>query len=142
LKLFASHTISFVTGDTNVATDILGHGQGTIAQANIWLTLPIAPGCMLSVGPGLAWADQDYMAAFYGVTAAQAARSSFEPYAARAGTVDGHLNGIATYDLSARWSLGASAVAARLSRDARHSPVTQQPSQVTMVAWLTYKISS
>jgi outer membrane scaffolding protein for murein synthesis (MipA/OmpV family) len=139
-KLFASRTIFFVTGDTSVATDIAGHSQGTLAQANLWFTIPFAPRCLLSIGPGLTWADHDYMATFYGITEVQAARAPLAVYSARAGIVDRHLNGIATYDISSRWSLGASASVTHFGRDALHSPVTQQSSQTTMVAWLTYKL--
>jgi len=40
LKLFASHTLGFVTGDMNVARDVEGRKQGTLGQANLWLTAP------------------------------------------------------------------------------------------------------
>jgi hypothetical protein len=50
-KLFASRTVSFVTGDVNVATDVAGRGQGTLAQANLWFTVPFDPTFSVSVGP-------------------------------------------------------------------------------------------
>jgi outer membrane scaffolding protein for murein synthesis (MipA/OmpV family) len=66
--------------------------------------------------------------------------ASGDAYAARAGIVDLHLNGIATYDISSRWSVGASVYVACLHGDAVGSSVTQSPSQTTALAWLVYKI--
>ena len=39
-------------------------------------------------------------------------------YATKAGVADLHLNGIAVYEISSRWSIGASVYAARLHGDA------------------------
>jgi outer membrane protein len=139
-KLFASHTESFVTGDFNVATDMAGRGQGTLAQANLWATAPFTPAFMVSVGPGVTWADTRYMHTFYSISAAQTAVSPFAPYEARAGAVDFHWNGLATYDVSSRWSLGVSEYAARLHGSAVDSPVTSRRAQSVFFAWAAYKL--
>jgi MipA family protein len=139
-KLFADKTIGIVTADFNVATDIGGHSQGTLAQANLWVTIPFVPKWVFSVGPGLTWADNEYMSTFFGITPEQAAVSPFHTYVARAGIDDFHLNAVVTYAISSRWSIGASGYIARLHGDADHSPVTESHEQITALAWLVYKI--
>jgi len=139
-KLFGTRTVSFITGDTSVATDVAARRQGTLAQANLWASMPLIPKTMISVGPGINWADTRYMHTFFGVTDFQAAVSPLTPYVARAGLVDFHWNGLETYELSSRWSVGASEYAARLHGTAVDSPVTQRRAQTTVLAWLAYKV--
>jgi MipA family protein len=140
IKLFASHTVGIFTGDANAATDVANRGQGTLVQGNLWVTLPFIPKFLLSMGPGLTWADERYMTSFFTITAPQAAVSSLPVYAARAGILDLHLNAVATLEISSRWSVGASAYAARLHADAGNSPVTLRRAQTTAMAWIVYKI--
>jgi outer membrane scaffolding protein for murein synthesis (MipA/OmpV family) len=142
LKWFATKTVSFVTGDANVATDVTGGHQGTLAQSNIWFSTPLVPKSLISVGPGMTWADARYMRTFFTITPAQAAVSPLPVYTAQAGVVDVHWNGLATYEISSRWSIGASDYLGRLHGDARHSPVTLRRAQQTAFAWLAYKIGS
>jgi len=139
-KLFADKTIGPFTGDINVATDIANRGQGTLGQANLWATLPFIKHWLFSVGPGITWADERYMHSFFTITPSQAAVSPLSAYEARAGILDLHLNGVVTYEISSRWSVGASAYAARLRGDAAGSPVTLRRDQTTALAWLVYKI--
>lgn len=139
-KLFASRTISFITGDANLATDMAGRGQGTLAQANLWATVPFTPKFMVSMGPGVMWGDARYLRTFFSISDAQAAVSPFAAYASRAGVVDVHWNGFETYEISSRWSIGASEYAARLHGSAAGSPVTASRSQTTVLAWIAYKL--
>jgi MipA family protein len=139
-KIFASKTIGIITGDFNVATDLANRGQGTLAQGNLWLTIPFVKHWIFSVGPGFTWADHQYMSTFFAITPAQSAVAPLNVYSTKAGVVDLHLNGIATYEISSRWSLGASAYAARLRGDAENSPITLRHSQITALAFIAYKI--
>jgi outer membrane protein len=82
-KLFASHTIGLITGDVNVATDIAGRDQGTLAQANLSLAIPFVPKFFFSVGPGLTWASSTYMQSFFGITPGQSQVSQLPAYDAR-----------------------------------------------------------
>jgi outer membrane protein len=111
-----------------------------LAQANLWVTIPFIPKWIFSVGPGLTWADARYMHTFFSITDAQAAVSPLSPYAARAGVVDLHFNAIASYEISSRWSVGATAYVARLNGDADESPVTLRRSQTTALAFIAYKL--
>lgn len=139
-KLFADKTFGVLTADFNIATDIAGRGQGTLAQANLFITLPFPPKWLFSFGPGVTFADHQYMTSFFTITPAQAAVSPLHAYVARAGIDDLHLNLLVTYAISTRWSVGASAYEARLRGDADSSPVTLRRQQTTALAWLTYKV--
>ncbi|MBS0614202.1 MAG: MipA/OmpV family protein [Proteobacteria bacterium] len=124
LKLFASKTILFVTADGNVATDILGHGQGTLAQGNLWFTAPLGAGFSINVGPGATWADTRYMHSFFST---------------HAGILDTHLNGLVEWQFLSHYRVGVLAYLARLQGDAAASPVVQQRAQRTVVGWVAYK---
>jgi MipA family protein len=139
-KLFADKTIGAFTADFNIATDIAGRGQGTLAQANLFVTIPIVPKWVFSFGPGLMWADHEYMTTFFTITPQQAAVSPLHSYTAGAGVDDLHLNAIVTYAISSRWGIGASAYEARLHGTADGSPVTTRREQTTALAWLVYKV--
>jgi outer membrane protein len=137
-KLFASRTVSFVTGDVNVATDVAGHGQGTLAQANLWFTVPFDPTFSVSIGPGATWADTDYMHTFYSVTAAERG-SPLPAFTSRAGVVDAHLNGLAEWVICSHYRIGASAYLADLKGNAASSPITERRGQSTLVGWIAYR---
>jgi MipA family protein len=139
-KLFAAKTISIFTADFNVATDIAGRGQGTLAQANIWATIPFVKNWVFSIGPGLTWADHEYMTTFFTITPQQASVSPLRVYSASAGIDDVHLNAVVTYSISTRWGVGASAYEARLHGSADQSPVTLRREQTTALGWIVYKI--
>ena len=138
-KLFASRTLYFITGDANVATDIAGQGQGTLAQANLWFTAPFSPTFSVSVGPGATWADADYLRTFYSVPAARGMGVSLPAFSTRAGVVDAHLNALAEWTVFSHYRFGASAYWARLKGDASASPITQRRGQATLVGWIVYK---
>lgn len=138
-KLFASRTVYFITGDTNVATDVAGHGQGTLAQANLWFTIPFAPSFSVSLGPGVTWADTRYMSTFYAVTPAESAHSGLSVFPTRAGVADAHLNGLAEWALLSHLRIGVSAYLAHLKGDAADSPITERLGQATVVGWVAYR---
>jgi len=133
LKLFGSHTIGIVTGDMNIARDIEGHGQGTLGQANLWLTAPFDPTFSVSVGPGVTWADSRYMHTFFAVPTIAAMP--------RAGIADVHWNGLAEWQLLSKYRLGATATVANLNGDAASSPIAVRRRQTTVTGWIAYRFN-
>jgi MipA family protein len=117
-----------------IALQLAERGYG---EANLWATLPFVKQWLFSPGPGVTWADERYMHSFFTITPAQAAVSPLAVYQARAGVLDVHLNGVVTCEISSRWSLGASAYAARLRGDAAGSPVTLRRDQTTTRALMS-----
>jgi outer membrane scaffolding protein for murein synthesis (MipA/OmpV family) len=140
LKLFAEKRIAMFSMGATVATDLGGHELGTIAQAHVALLLPLTAHGFASIGPGITWSDQHYMRAFYGVSPQQAEVSGLPQFAAGSGVSDIYLEAVAGYDISSRWTVTVDAIAARLHGDAADSPFTEQRSQVSALASVTYKI--
>jgi len=140
LKLFASRTVSFVTADGNIATDILGRGQGTLAQGNLWFTAPLTPDFSINAGPGVTWADSRYMQSFFAVSAAENAVSPLlASYSTHAGILDTHLNGLAEWQLLSHYRIGVQLYLAKLDGIAAGSPIVRQRTQRSVVGWLAYK---
>lgn len=140
LKLFASRTLLFVTADGSIATDVLGRGQGTLAQANLWFTAPLTSGFSINAGPGVTWADSRYMQSFFSVTPAEADASPLlAPYGTRAGILDTHLNGLAEWQFLSHYRIGAQIYVARLDGIAAGSPIVKQRTQRSVVGWVAYR---
>ena len=139
LKFFASRTVYFITADTNVATDTAGRGQGTLAQANLWFTVPFSPSFSVSLGPGATWADRVYMHTFYSVAPTQSQGELLPAFSARSGVADTHLNGFAEWVIFTHYRIGMSAYLAHLDGDAGASPITQRRAQKVLVGWLAYR---
>ena len=137
-KLFGSQTVSALTADANVARDIGGHGEGTLAQANLWVTVPFDSSFSLSVGPGVTWADSQYMQRLYAITAAE---GTFPVFVTRAGVADVHLNGLAEWVIHSKYRIGAQAWLWHLRGDAAASPLAVQHAQTTVVGWLAYRFN-
>lgn len=138
-KLFIEQRVAFLALGANVATDVGGHNEGTLAQAYLNLLLPLTARGFLTVGPGVTWADRDYMRAFYGVSAQQSALSGLSQFSARPGICDLHGEVTAGYNLSSRWALALDVVYARLRGDAAASPFTSANAQTTYLASVLYR---
>ena len=101
-----------------------GHG-GLEAKGSVGL---LAPGDPLTLGVNLSttWADEDYMRAYFGVTAAGAAASGLPVYTPDPGIKDVGVNLFASYKLTQNWSATAAAGYTRLIGDAADSPIVGQ----------------
>lgn len=78
-----------------------------------------------SVGASLAttWADEKYMQAYYGVSAAGARASGLAPYAAKAGMEKIELNAALRYRINDHWSALGQGSYGRLVDNAADSPI-------------------
>jgi len=72
---------------------------------------------------GSTWASEDYMSSYFGIDAADAARSGLDQFSADEGFKDVSVAGALTYRLFERWSVSALANYTRLIEDAEDSPV-------------------
>jgi outer membrane protein len=72
---------------------------------------------------GSTWASEDYMSSYFGIDAADAARSGLDQFSADEGFKDISVAGALTYRLFERWSVSALANYTRLIEDAEDSPV-------------------
>jgi outer membrane protein len=72
---------------------------------------------------GSTWASEDYMSSYFGIDAADAARSGLDQFSADEGLKDFSIAGALTYQLFERVSVSALANYTRLIEDAEDSPV-------------------
>ncbi len=124
---FANYRIGswILTADVN--TDLLGDGHdGTTAALGFSYVLTPNDRVMIAIGPSITWASDNYMQSYFGINAAQAARSGRAVYRAEAGFKDAGLFGFGAYKLTKNWSLTGVAGYNRLLGDAADSPLVKR----------------
>jgi MipA family protein len=112
-----------------VATDIAGQKQGTLARLDFLARFRPAERTVLFAGPGLTWADRQYTQSFFGVSAEQSARSGLPEFQAGAGLNSLRFSTGVIYRFESRWFAMAAFSASRLRGDAASSPITESRSQ-------------
>ncbi|WP_248324446.1 MULTISPECIES: MipA/OmpV family protein [unclassified Caballeronia] len=137
LRLFADYTWWAFTGAAAVYQDIAGTGQGLTAMTDLYMSAPLGK-LLLSVGPGLTWANAAYTRTFFGVSAQESAASGLPQYATRSGLRDIHLGLNATYTMNAHWSADVTAQIGRLEKYAGGSPITERRLDLNGVASVAY----
>jgi outer membrane scaffolding protein for murein synthesis (MipA/OmpV family) len=138
LRLFADYTWWAFTGAAAVYQDIAGTGQGLTATADFLMSAPIGK-LLVSVGPGLTWANGIYTQTFFGVTPQESAASRLPQYATSSGLRDVHFTVDATYEFTSHWSANVAAVVGRLERFAAGSPITERRLDLNGVASVAYR---
>ncbi|WP_040011345.1 MipA/OmpV family protein [Cupriavidus sp. HMR-1] len=134
VRLFGSSTFS-VTLDqpvTHTTRGISGH---------VDLTMPIvhAGNDNISVTGTLHAGSGRYTQTFFGVTAAQAARSRFQPYSAKGGFDQATMSVAWTHMFSPRWSLNTTVGMERLIGSSRDSPIVQKQANWFGLTSITYR---
>jgi len=95
----------------------------------------------LTASLGTAYASDDYMTTFFGVSAAQAAASGLARYTPDAGFKDVSFGLTAAIDLTDRWTLLLTGRYTHLIGDAADSPIVESESQFFAGLGLTYRFS-
>jgi outer membrane protein len=123
-----------VTGDVDGGQLKLGLEYKGKAAHNVSFT----------AGVGTTYADEEYMQAYFGVTAAQAARSraGLAAFDADAGFKDVYVSLGTKVTLSPRWSFSVNGRYAHLIGDAADSPVIETESQFSGSAGFTYRFGN
>jgi outer membrane protein len=136
---FGGYTWGWLSASLRVATDIEGEDQGTLATFDLSARYRATPELSFSAGPGITWADDDYMMTFFGITPEQAANSTLPAYEAKGGVHALRFGVGASYRFDRRWSVGARVSRARLAGDAADSPVTRDRTQYTAAIFAAYR---
>lgn len=92
----------------------------------------------LQVGLQASWADSRYMQSYFGVTAKQAAATSFKVFTPKSGLHKIDLSLGAEYALTPECKLQTAVTASRLGGDAKKSPLVSRSSWGTVSAALIY----
>jgi len=114
-----------------------GHG-GTLASLGTSLPLFAKGDLELGLEASLGFADKRYLQAYYGVTAAQSAATSFAPFSPKAGLYGADLGLSARYRLGERWSMLANLGYHRVLGDAAKSPLVERKGAPTALLGVGY----
>lgn len=93
---------------------------------------------ILSAGASATFADDNHMKSYFGITAAQSARSGLRQYEASAGLKRFDIEASVTYMATEHWVIRGQAAVGFLTGDAKDSPIVQndvQPSAMLMVGY-------
>lgn len=127
-----------VYGSVRKAPDGNGHG-GAIANAGIDFPVQITQRLSTALSFGVDWVDENYAQAYYGVTAAQAARTQFKPYDASGGFNNVSASLAMLYRYDRHWRLVAAVGVGRLLGDAADSPITERLTQPFAGFYVAYR---
>ena len=103
------------------------------------LAMQVAPHHTLSFSAGLSFVNRAYNTAYFGVTEAESESSGNPAYRPQGGLKDAHVGARWNWALSPSWMLTSSVQAARLAGDARHSPLVERPTNVTVSTAFAYR---
>lgn len=120
---------------------VSGDETGGLLRLGLERRAELSPWLVLTGSVGATWTSEDYMDAFFSVTAAQALRSGLARYDADAGFKDVSVGLVADVALSDRWALKLSGRYAQLIGDAPDSPIVESEGQFYGGLGLTYRFS-
>jgi outer membrane protein len=138
--LFSSYRIaSWLTLRASAMTDVSDKQQGTTANIDVEFSYRPTARLTLSGGPGVTWADEDYMQTFFGITDEQAARSGLAAYTPEASVSVVRLSFGAQYQFTGPWFAGARITAAQLQDDATASSIVKDKNQSLYALYFGYR---
>lgn len=115
-----------------------GH-EGTRATAAAEFGFAVGGGVRLTAKPFLTWADGSYTQAFYGVSVAEAATSSFSAFDAGSGFERIGIELQASYDLTARTGVFLGVEHSRLLGDAQDSAISFDDTQTEISTGVVFR---
>lgn len=120
---------------------VTGDDTGGLVRFAVEHTARLNARTKVTASIGTAYASDDYMTSFFGVSAAQAVASGLAAYAPDAGFKDVSAGLTASIDLSERWTLLLAGRYTHLIGDAADSPIVETESQFYGGIGLSYKFS-
>lgn len=114
--------------------DSLGNGGGYVIEGGVSRTVILDARQRLILGVTLAGAGDRYLQTWYGVTAAQSARSGYPVYGPSEGLRDVHTSATWRIEVNPQWAGFASLGAGRLLGPAADSPLTREKDSWSMSA--------
>lgn len=118
-------------GRVSYLTQVSGdEDTGGILRLQGGVDSKLAPSLFLKSFAAVEFADDDYMQTYFGVTAAQSARSGLGQFSPDAGAKSFHIGTTAEYEFAPTWTVTAGIEYARLIGDAADSPVVEQEDYV------------
>lgn len=128
---FARYDFKPVYVRASYLTEVIGDDNtGGLFRLQVGADYMASRQLLLKPFAAIEWADDDYMQTYFGVTAAQSARSGLKAYSASAGAKSFHIGAGAEYELFPTWTLHAGVEYVRLLGDAADSPIVEEENQV------------
>ncbi len=112
---------------------------GTHIELSSEIPYEVSNSLSLSLSPTISWADAKFTQSYFGVTAAQAARTGFAEFKTKGGIRSVGVALGATYKIDPNWSVNATASISQLQGDAARSPLTQKRGQAVAGVGVSYK---
>jgi MipA family protein len=140
---YAAYHFGAFTPFVSYSNQVTGDDTGGLLRFGVEAPVTVISGVKMIGQVGATWADDDYMDAFFSVTAAQAAASPTinSPYNAEAGIKDVYIGLNASVPLSDRWNLKVLGQYSRLVGDAADSPIVESENQFFGGLGLTYQFT-
>lgn len=107
----------------SLAKDVAGGHEGLVGEGEAGIRFNLSDTLIASASAKASWADKDYMGTYFGVTAAQAARSGLPVYRADSGLKDIGAGVDLSYMLGRNWVVTAVGGYSRLMGDAADAPL-------------------
>ncbi len=120
---FVGYGVGPWSAELSVLQDVADGHDGLVAQLEGGYGMRFTPRLGGRLSASMAYADDDYMQSFFGVTPAQAARSGYAAQQADAGLKDIGLSFGMTYGLTENWALGGFVGYKRLLGDAADAQI-------------------
>jgi outer membrane scaffolding protein for murein synthesis (MipA/OmpV family) len=133
-------TFSYGPADFFVSVDkTIGGSDGLLGTVGVELMQPVNEKLLLGAGASATFADKNYMESYFGVTAAQAARSGYKAYKPGSGVKSIDLAVSATYMFNENWMVRAEQGVGFLVGDAADSPLVKRKVQPKSMLVLGYR---
>lgn len=122
------------------ATKVLGGTKGVIADASVSYPIEISSRFVLTPTIGTTWADRKYNDGYFGVTTTEALASGLPQFSTGSGFKDISGAVTASYRLTDRFTLSATAGVTSLLGDIKDSPLVEKKTQPLGVVTVTYRM--
>jgi len=123
---FVGFTSGAWEAELSFAADADSNHDGYLVYLSGAYNMEVNDKLKLKFGARTSYADDDYMDTYFGVSGADATRSSLSRYSADGGMKDWGLSLTANYSINKTWGLIGSLSYSRLLGDAEDSPVVDQ----------------
>lgn len=120
---FINYSLGPWSGELAVFRDASSGHDGLTARLSAGHRLPLGPKLMLRSEIAATWADDNYTQAFFGVTAAQSARSGLRQYQPEGGLKDAGITLDLNYSVTESWGVSGRLGYRRILGDAADSPL-------------------
>lgn len=113
--------------------------ESLIGKVGVEYSAPVTERLMIGAKAEATIANDKHMQTYFGINAAQAARSGLTEYKAQAGLKRVDVSASATYALSEHWLVRGEAGVGVLTGDAADSPIVEKKVQPSISAFVGYK---